>query len=52
MVAFTSGVLSQPVGFGADLMPCSGMTEALIRSVEEVYPFTELDSKSLLDLHV
>ena len=52
MVAFTSGALSQPVCFSADLMPRSGIAEALIRSVEDIHPFTEGDSKLLLDLPV
>jgi cytochrome P450 len=46
-VKFTSGVVSHPEPYKADIKPRSAQHEALIRGVEETHPWQESDSKVL-----
>jgi hypothetical protein len=46
-VSFLPGVISHPVPFKTSIIPRSPQHEALIRSLEEKYPWQESDAKIL-----
>ncbi|KAL5501294.1 hypothetical protein ACEPAH_8554 [Sanghuangporus vaninii] len=52
IVQFQPGIISHPVPYKISIKPRSAKHEALIRSIEEEYPFQESDAKELESIKI